>query len=105
MDRTPEDDALLEAAYELTDRAPASRPAGRDDTIGPLDATSRSLDRMALLADVAAAYATVGAHERPDATAAPALFAWGSLRARGRLGEGAFGEVYAAWDPALQREV
>jgi Protein kinase domain/FG-GAP repeat/FG-GAP-like repeat len=106
MDRTPEDDALLEAAYELTDHAPAPPPPGRAEPAGPLDATSRSLDRMALLADVAAAYSAVGAHDRADATAAaPALFAWGQLRARGRLGEGAFGEVYAAWDPALQREV
>ncbi|HUK64322.1 MAG TPA: serine/threonine-protein kinase, partial [Dongiaceae bacterium] len=106
MDRTPEDDALLDAAYELTDHAPAPPPPSRADTIGPLDATSRSLDRMALLADVAAAYAAVGAHERAEEDgAAPALFAWGSLRVRGRLGEGSFGEVFAAWDPALQREV
>lgn len=35
----------------------------------------------------------------------PALFAWGHLIVRQRLGEGQFAEVYRAWDPTLHREV
>ena len=31
--------------------------------------------------------------------------AWGSLKLLERVGEGAFGEVYRAWDPRLDREV
>jgi len=34
-----------------------------------------------------------------------ASFRWGTLEARERIGEGAAGEVYRAWDPALEREV
>ncbi len=43
--------------------------------------------------------------EAPPAVADGALFAWGPLRVLRRLGAGSFGEVFAAWDPALQREV
>jgi serine/threonine protein kinase/Tol biopolymer transport system component len=37
-------------------------------------------------------------------TAAPAA-TWGSLRLLERVGEGAFGDVFRAWDPRLDREV
>src|SRR5262249_23835364 len=40
----------------------------------------------------------------PD-PAQEALFRWGSLSVLEQLGAGSFGEVYRAWDPALQREV
>jgi hypothetical protein len=33
------------------------------------------------------------------------LFLWGPLEVRRSLGAGSFGEVFAAWDPTLQREV
>src|SRR5262249_41435561 len=36
---------------------------------------------------------------------APTAFTWGTLRVREKLGEGAFGEVWLAFDPALGREV
>ena len=35
----------------------------------------------------------------------PGLATWGSFRLLNKLGQGAFGEVYRAWDPSLQREV
>lgn len=44
----------------------------------------------------------VAAHTLPE-TPVPA--AWGSLAIREKIGEGAFGEVYRAYDPSLQREV
>ena len=37
--------------------------------------------------------------------AAPARGKWGGLELRERLGEGAFGEVFRAYDPRLEREV
>jgi len=33
------------------------------------------------------------------------ILRWGLLEVREKIGEGAFGEVYRAWDPTLQREV
>src|SRR5262245_9526750 len=39
------------------------------------------------------------------AAAIPATAAWGPLRLLERVGEGAFGDVYRAWDPRLDREV
>ncbi len=41
----------------------------------------------------------------PDAPRGVSLFLWGPLEVRRSLGAGSFGEVFAAWDPTLQREV
>jgi len=38
-------------------------------------------------------------------TVAPPAATWGLLRLLERVGEGAFGDVYRAWDPRLDREV
>jgi len=35
----------------------------------------------------------------------PAMGRWGALECRRRIAGGSFGEVYLAWDPALEREV
>ena len=35
----------------------------------------------------------------------PETATWGSLRLLERVGQGAFGDVYRAWDPRLDREV
>jgi hypothetical protein len=57
----------------------------------------RLLDRLARL---------FGApHETKREPATASLFLWGPLEVRRALGQGSFGEVYAAWDPTLQREV
>lgn len=40
-----------------------------------------------------------------DDGGAEAIGVWGRLRIRAKLGEGAFGEVYRAYDPLLDREV
>ncbi len=39
------------------------------------------------------------------AAAIPETASWGSLRLLERVGQGAFGDVYRAWDPRLDREV
>jgi eukaryotic-like serine/threonine-protein kinase len=46
---------------------------------------------------------TVSAAHTPPAIPIPT--AWGSLAIREKIGEGAFGEVYRAFDPSLEREV
>ena len=45
--------------------------------------------------------------ETPHSDSGPtsSIFRWGPLELREKIGEGAFGEVYRAWDPTLQREV
>lgn len=54
------------------------------------------------LAEIAAAFAETAGE---SAAVEPTLFAWGPLQVRARIGEGTFGEVYRAWDPALARPV
>lgn len=57
----------------------------------------RLLDRLARL---------FGApHETASEATVGALFLWGPLEVRRPLGSGSFGDVYAAWDSTLQREV
>jgi serine/threonine protein kinase len=41
----------------------------------------------------------------PDGWPTSSISRWGLLELREKIGEGAFGEVYRAWDPTLQREV
>src|SRR5687767_9155280 len=65
--------------------------AGSDPRIHPSDL--KHLRAIAALADV---------HRN---AAMPALGSWGPLRLLERIGWGAFGEVYRAWDTRLDREV
>jgi serine/threonine-protein kinase len=51
---------------------------------------------------------TEGSRTLPDsrrADATPAIGSWAHLALTGRLGGGAFGDVYRAWDRQLEREV
>src|SRR5712691_1013128 len=43
-----------------------------------------------------------GGDSRPEP---PEPSSWGPFRLIEKVGQGAFGEVYRAWDPALEREV
>ncbi|HET6462232.1 MAG TPA: serine/threonine-protein kinase, partial [Candidatus Krumholzibacteria bacterium] len=57
----------------------------------------RLLDRLARLFGAPA-------EVKPDSDEA-SIFTWGTLEVRRLLGRGSFGEVYAAWDATLRREV
>lgn len=59
------------------------------------------LEALRLIHDVARAQRGVP----PPAGAPPAPATWGHLEIRGRIGEGAYGEVFRAFDPGLRREV
>ncbi|HEX2462201.1 MAG TPA: protein kinase [Vicinamibacterales bacterium] len=66
--------------------------------------------RLGLVASVARVYRDGLPAERADSTTHPrestaALDRWGHLRVLGRVGAGAFGEVFRAWDTRLDREV
>lgn len=85
-------------AEAIADEAPIDwTPAER--ALGP---DAPALASLHLIEDVARAFRESAP---PTATQAQALFAWGPLQVRERLGEGMTGEVYRAFDPALQREV
>jgi serine/threonine-protein kinase len=108
---TEVEESLIEIALQVSDDAPIDW-----DTAGTLhpDLTD-TLRELRAIAAVAHEHHRTDADEqiddekeRPRLTweshAAP-LFTWGPLRVLGKLGEGGFGEVWRAWDPALQREV
>ena len=61
------------------------------------------IDRLETIVRVAAAYRTPSLQLRP-AERKPGD-TWGSLRIVAKIGEGAFGHVYRAWDARLDREV
>jgi eukaryotic-like serine/threonine-protein kinase len=95
------DDALTRSAERIAD--------GREVDWDALRHEQPALaDRLAALGQVervARAWRAVAPLEPQAAPEEPALFRWGALEARERIGEGGFGEVFRAWDPALRREV
>ncbi len=83
------DDPVLDDALAVADRRAASTPASSEGL--------RLLDR---LMRVFGAPSTSVPEPRTAS-----LFPWGPLDVKRSLGAGSFGEVYAAWDPTLHREV
>src|SRR5438445_2753308 len=94
-DRDPDKDERLERALVISDRRD---PAAEQ---GDTDADARGLT---LLARVARLF-DAAPSDVASASSAETLFVWGRLEVRRALGSGSFGEVYAAWDPTLHREV
>jgi len=102
-----DDPRLLEVAAALADARPIDwRPGTAEEAE---DGTSDLLRRLRILEELSDAFhqsataadETVAARgERPTP-----LFAWGELQVLRSLGKGGFGEVYLAWDPALDRRV
>lgn len=93
-------DPLIEAALTATEGGDVDW----EQLYRELPRERGTLEALAELATVAAAH-RADPEEDPADAGEPVHFRWGPLDIRRRMGSGSFGEVYAAWDPRLQREV
>ncbi len=96
----PEPPDPLAIAAAVADETPVEWP----EAVSALGPAARSLEAIAA---VAAAYRAARREAAPASqrAAEAVLFEWGHLRVLEKLGEGAFGEVYRARDPNLDRQV
>ena len=98
-------DALLESVADGASIDWAAAEAAADDR------QRRLLGHLRLVAGVAEVHRTIAAEDETGAplmdivTAGQAVPRWGHLLLLEKIGEGAFGEVYRARDPWLDREV
>jgi eukaryotic-like serine/threonine-protein kinase len=94
------DPRLLEAALAITDRGTLDWDVLRHEL--PAEAgTLAELEALAGIRDANAGVEGDGASVADEAIA----FRWGRLEVHRLLGRGSFGEVWAARDPSLRREV
>ena len=111
-----EADALIDLATAISDGAPVDWPSVQSSNISEADRAV--LQHLRVIAEIVSlqqrlasqpVHASVVDELRHEAPGAPdvreTLPSWGPLRLIGLVGEGAFGEVYRAWDSRLDREV
>lgn len=111
-----DDAALIDLATAISDGAPIDWPSVQSSSIGEGDRAV--LQHLRVIAEIvslqrrldsAPAHTSVVDELRREAPRAPdareGLPSWGPLRLIRLVGEGAFGEVYRAWDSRLDREV
>lgn len=101
---TAKDERLTDSARRIAD----GQAVNWDQERSGEPALDHELAALSRVERVASAWRALGgwAPDDDDPTAArDVLFRWGELEAIEKLGEGAFGEVWRAWDPQLEREV
>ncbi len=99
-----EHDELTDPAGRIADGKAIDWQAELEASPGH-EATLAGLQRVAAIAQ---AWRDLGVTPQDDdapASGEAALFHWGPLEVREKLGEGSFGEVFRAYEPALAREV
>lgn len=110
----PDNASLIDLATAISDGAPIDWPAVESSMVDQSDRVVIGHLRViaeivALQERLAAAHTSIADELREAAKAAPdrreSLPSWGPLRLIELVGHGAFGEVYRAWDPRLDREV
>ena len=109
MNQPSEEAATLRAALSITDGTSVPAPESAPDS-PDLEHTTRTLANLRVIEEIADAFTTrhperAAQSGAPESGAPGALFTWGTLEVRRSIGEGGYGEVFAAWDPALEREV
>lgn len=101
---TAKDERLTDSARRIAD----GQAVDWDQERSGEPALDHELAALSRVERVASAWRALGgwAPDDDDPTAArDVAFRWGPLEAIEKLGEGAFGEVWRAWDPQLEREV
>ncbi len=111
-----EPDVLIDLATAISDGAPVDWPSVQSSNISEAD--HAVLQHLRVIAEIVSlqqrlmsqpVHTSVVDELRQDAPRAPdareALPSWGPLRLIRLVGQGAFGEVYRAWDSRLDREV
>jgi hypothetical protein len=99
---TRKGETLAESAGRIAD----GRAGDWDEALRSTPELAHERESLERVARIAEAWRALGVTPPDDDDVGEAaLFAWGDLEAREKLGEGTFGEVWRAWDPSLQREV
>jgi serine/threonine-protein kinase len=101
-----DDTHLIAVAGSVADGAPVDWQSARSRV--PPGTEQTLLAQLKVIADLSAAHRDAADAAEPAAPSELALqpdAPWGPLRLLREIGRGRFGAVYAAWDPALEREV
>jgi hypothetical protein len=98
---SPSDD-LADVATSVSDGAPVDW-GDVERSLG--SANPAILRELRVVAGIAEAQRRLAAESAESPSDRPGARHWGALRIEDELGAGAFGNVYRAWDPNLQRDV
>src|SRR4029078_7532847 len=97
-----ERDEVVDIASQVVDGVPVDWPSASERVV---ESSRDVVEQLRVIAEIARVH-----HALPDASSAfsqpsPGGVPWGPLLVFEKLGSGAFGDVFRAWDTSLQREV
>ncbi len=106
---TPGDDKLHELARAIIRGGPVDWPSV--DSSATDEPSRKVIRELKVIADIAGVHGSPVSNPPEQPATGPTesddepLGTWSTLRLLEKVGEGAYGEVYRAWDPRLEREV